>query len=250
MEAVHKSAEQDYLSGMKYKDIAKKYGVTINTVKSWKQRQGWNRTGGAHSNKSVHTKRTGAPDGNRNAAGNRGGAAPKGNSNAVTHGFFRKHLPADALAIAEGLTMRSPIDILWENIVIQYTAIVRAQQIMYVKDRDDKTIERVEYKDGNVIGEKWEVQQAWDKQATFLQAQSRAMATLQGLIRQYDELCRSDLATEEQRLRLQKLQAEVKALTNDDDKTQDDGFIEALRGKAAEVWNTENTETDDSENES
>lgn len=43
-------AENDYMLGMKYKDIANKYGVTINTVKSWKQRHGWSR-----DKKSVHT---------------------------------------------------------------------------------------------------------------------------------------------------------------------------------------------------
>ena len=43
-------AENDYMLGMKYKDIAVKYGVTINTVKSWKKRYGWNR-------KSMHTKK-------------------------------------------------------------------------------------------------------------------------------------------------------------------------------------------------
>ncbi|MBD5515372.1 MAG: terminase [Lachnospiraceae bacterium] len=37
------AAENDYMLGMKYKDIAAKYGVTINTVKSWKQRYGWSR---------------------------------------------------------------------------------------------------------------------------------------------------------------------------------------------------------------
>lgn len=42
-------AERDYMSGMKYKDIADKYGVTLNTVKSWKQRYDW-------SKKGVHTK--------------------------------------------------------------------------------------------------------------------------------------------------------------------------------------------------
>lgn len=42
----------DYLNGMKYKDIAEKYGVTINTVKSWKVRYGWIKDG----KKSVHTK--------------------------------------------------------------------------------------------------------------------------------------------------------------------------------------------------
>ncbi|MSE21750.1 helix-turn-helix domain-containing protein, partial [Lactobacillus parabuchneri] len=39
-----KQAEKDYLSGMKYKDIAEKYQVSINTVKSWKKRYGWQRT--------------------------------------------------------------------------------------------------------------------------------------------------------------------------------------------------------------
>ena len=44
-------AYQDYLKGMKYKEIAEKYGVTINTVKSWKTRYKWSKDG-----KSVHTK--------------------------------------------------------------------------------------------------------------------------------------------------------------------------------------------------
>lgn len=39
-------AEQDYMAGMKYKDIADKYEVSINTVKSWKKRYDWQR--GAH----------------------------------------------------------------------------------------------------------------------------------------------------------------------------------------------------------
>ena len=34
-------AESDYVTGMKYKDIAAKYGVSMNTVKSWKKRYAW-----------------------------------------------------------------------------------------------------------------------------------------------------------------------------------------------------------------
>ncbi|AVH74724.1 terminase small subunit [Weissella koreensis] len=49
-------AEQDYLAGMKYKDIATKYEVTLNTVKSWKQRYEWSRSGAPPRKKSVHTK--------------------------------------------------------------------------------------------------------------------------------------------------------------------------------------------------
>lgn len=42
-EDVRQQAEADYISGMKYKEIAEKYGVTINTVKSWKTRYQWSR---------------------------------------------------------------------------------------------------------------------------------------------------------------------------------------------------------------
>lgn len=44
----YEKAEQDYMDGMKYKDIAEKYGTTINTVKSWKKRYAWSREKGAH----------------------------------------------------------------------------------------------------------------------------------------------------------------------------------------------------------
>lgn len=47
------SARKDYESGMKYKDIAQKYDVSLNTVKSWKTRYKWQR---APTKKSVHTK--------------------------------------------------------------------------------------------------------------------------------------------------------------------------------------------------
>ena len=50
------------MAGMKYKDIAEKYGTTINTVKSWKKRYGWERGEGAHKTEKVCTqKRKGAP---------------------------------------------------------------------------------------------------------------------------------------------------------------------------------------------
>ncbi|SFE11261.1 Uncharacterized protein YjcR [Paenibacillus algorifonticola] len=202
----HIKAEADYKRGMKYKDIADKYSVSLNTVKSWKQRYGWERVKGAPSQKGVHTKKPGAPPGNKNAVGNKGGAAPPHNSNAVTHGLFAKYLPAESLEIMEQLQQRSPLDIVWDNIMIQYTAIIRAQQIMYVKDREDIT---KEIKKNMDTGTEYEIQQAWDKQASFLQAQSRAMTSLQSLIRQYDELLRTELATEEQQARIDVLKSKV-----------------------------------------
>ena len=52
----NESAEKDYMSGMKYKDIADKYGVSINTVKSWKKRYNWEREKGCTQNKKGCTQ--------------------------------------------------------------------------------------------------------------------------------------------------------------------------------------------------
>lgn len=41
---------------MKYQDIADKYGVSINTVKSWKKRYAWKREKGAHKNEKGCTQ--------------------------------------------------------------------------------------------------------------------------------------------------------------------------------------------------
>ena len=39
----YEKAYDDYIAGMKYKDIASKYDVSENTVKSWRKRYGWTR---------------------------------------------------------------------------------------------------------------------------------------------------------------------------------------------------------------
>ena len=55
------AAEHDYELGMKYKDIAEKYCVSYNTVKSWRSRHGWARKSvqkGVHQKqKRVHPKK-------------------------------------------------------------------------------------------------------------------------------------------------------------------------------------------------
>lgn len=205
-------AEKDYQAGLKYKEIAEKHGVSLNTVKSWKTRYNWTKKVCTQKQKGVHTKK-GAPKGSKNALGNRGGHAPPGNHNAMTHGLFAKYLPPETLEIAEELTEVSPVDILWGNICIKYAAILRAQKIMYVEHKEDLTKVLKRQKQGDTSWEEeFELQFAWDKQATFLKAQSAAMKALTNMLKQYEELCRSEMTTEEQRLRVDKLKAEVESL--------------------------------------
>jgi uncharacterized protein YjcR len=227
-------AEKDYVKGMKYKDIAEKYQVSINTVKSWKKRYGWNRDRGAPKVKSVHTKKRGAPKGNINAKGNRGGAAPKGNSNAVTHGFFSKFLPDETIEIMEQMQEHSPADLIWNQIQIQYAAIIRAQRIMFVENKDDITKVLKKKKDSDSAEEReWEYQFAWDKHANFLNAQSRAMGELRSLIKHFDEMAHMHderrLKLELMRANIEKTKAEIKQEGGDSSKVVIVNDKEAMR---------------------
>ena len=231
----HIQAYKDYVKGMKYKDLAEKYGVSVNTIKSWKQRHGWERKKGAPISKSVHTKKGGQP-GNKNAIGNKGGAAPAGNQNAVTHGFFSKFLPEETLEIMEEIQERSPADMIWDQIQIQYAAIIRAQRIMHVQDKDDMTKVLKKEKPGMFGDEKeWEFQFAWDRHATFLNAQSRAMGELRSLIKQFDQLAHETderrLKLEQMRLNIDKTKAEVERLTNKDDDSSFEIIIKDKGGR-------------------
>ncbi|MEC1621099.1 phage terminase small subunit [Bacillus mojavensis] len=209
----HIQAYKDYVKGMKYKDLAEKYGVSVNTIKSWKQRHGWERKKGAPIEKSVHTKKGGQP-GNKNAVGNNGGA-PQRNQNAVTHGFFSKFLPEETLEIMEEIQERSPADMIWDQIQIQYAAIIRAQRIMHVQDKNDMTKVLKKEKPGAFGDEQeWEFQFAWDRHATFLNAQSRAMGELRSLIKQFDQLAHEE---DERRLKLEQMRLNIEKAKKDID---------------------------------
>ena len=214
-------AREMYQKGMKLIEIAKAFGLPEGTIRSWKNRQKWD-CNVAKGESNVAKRKRGGQPGNHNATG-----GPPGNSKAEKHGLFRKYLPPETFSIIQEMP-KDPLDVLWDQIQIAYAAIIRAQQIMYVKDRDDKTKEKIEEKDGNVIGERWEVQQAWDKQANFLKSQARAQSELRSLIKQYDEMLHKnwELATEEQRTRIAQMKAQTQKITGEGMEVEDMAEIE------------------------
>ena len=54
----HELAERDYILGMKLADIAEKYNVSINTVKSWRKRHGWSRDKTAKKSAPIAPQKT------------------------------------------------------------------------------------------------------------------------------------------------------------------------------------------------
>ncbi|WP_353856448.1 phage terminase small subunit [Bacillus sp. Bos-x628] len=237
----HIQAQKDYVKGMKYKDLAEKYGVSINTIKSWKKRHGWERKKGAPNEKSVHTKKGGQP-GNKNAVGNSDGAPPR-NQNAKTHGFYSKHMPADAFEIMQDIQEFSPVDMLWEQIQIQFTAIVRAQKIMFVESKDEMIKELKKKKSvvsdaADIEEEEYEFQFAWDRHATFLNAQSRAMSELRSLIKQFEGLAHE---TDERRFKLEQMRLNIektkKSIDSGKESNKENKIATMLQKMVNEHWN-------------
>lgn len=224
-----------FKQGYKLIDISKELDIPEGTIRSWKNRCKWDSATLQKDKSNVARKKGGQP-GNKNSIGNKGGA-PEKNKNSEKHGFFSKWLPEETMQIMQSIERISPLDLLWDNIQLQYAAIIRAQNIMHVKDKDEllKVLKKETRGDKSDTDE-WEFQFAWDRQATFLQAQSRAMTTLNNMIKQYDETLHKnwELATEEQKARIEVLKSRV---TKDEDtEVEDDGFIKALEGKVEGIW--------------
>ncbi|ALS27182.1 small subunit of phage terminase [Paenibacillus sp. 32O-W] len=228
------------------KFIADKLGISPEMVRKWKHYYEW---------ESREDPRPGAPKGNKNAKGNKGGAPP-GNANAVKHGLFRKFMPQDEefQEIMDLAAEMDPLDMIWQNIVTQFTAIIRAPAIMHVTGKDEmiKELKKQKFevhskgrgKDRELIPVpievEYEFQWAWDRYATYLKAQSAAMTALNSSIRQFlnaaPENDERRAKLELMQAQVEKVKAEAKATNGPNEDVGDDGFLDALKGKAAEVW--------------
>lgn len=211
-------AKELYLQGVKLVDIATQLNLPEGTVRRWKCTHKWDSE--RSDKKGERSKRKkGAQPGNKNSSG-----GPQGNKKAEKYGFFSKYLPEETREIFSAIDKADTLDLLWHQIQIAYAAIIRAQRITYVKDQQDKTVEKIEEKKGKIVGQRWEVQQAWDKQNEFLKAQARAQGELRAMIKQYDEMLHKDweAASEEQKARIAQMKAQTERIqiesgTSDDE---------------------------------
>src|SRR5690625_5260274 len=130
---------------------------------------------------------------------------PKQNSNARTHGLFAKYLPDETLEIMNSINEIKPLDILWTNIKMQFASIIRAQQIMFVDNKEDHTTFKTKERSDEFSEEhQVEVHASWDKQATFMNSLSRSMAELRNMLKQYVELSTHD---DDRLLEVQRMQS-------------------------------------------
>jgi len=188
---------------MKLVDIANELGVSDVLIRKWKFQDKWD---------EIPAKRPrGAPKGNQNAKGNRGGGAPKGNQNALKHGLYRKLLPDELRDLMKEVENLDPLDMLWHGVELAYAKMLWAQRIMFVRSKDDltKEIKREKFmpgKFGNGTEEEYELQFAWDKEAAQLKAFATINKELRSAIKQFLVAAPEN---DERRAKLELMQAQV-----------------------------------------
>lgn len=249
-------AEIDYMNGMKYKEIAVKYGATINTVKSWKTRYKWSKDNkkGVHTkNKKVCTQKGGQP-GNKNAAGH-GGTGPPGNKNALTTGEFET-LFFDALN-PEERQLITAVKLDKERLILQEIQLLTVRERRMLKRIDnlrqleeeqqynEECEERikappgmtvVKYSDGIEKGKITNIKE-YEGILGQIQAIEDALTRVQARRQRAIEALHK-FGYDDARLELEVMKFELEILKQDgqEQNLEDDGFNEAMNKAAIEVW--------------
>lgn len=162
---------------------------------------------GAKTRAGTPCKNSAMANGRCRMHGGKSTGAPKGNQNSKKHGFYSKHLPEEAQEIINDMQGQSAADLIYSQIEIQFAAIIRAQKIMYVSDKDDN-LQFMSRSNTSDFGtdETFEHHLAYERQATFMNAQSRAMSELRSLIKQFNELAHE---SDERKLKIRQIATNI-----------------------------------------
>ena len=106
-------------------------------------------------------------------------------------------LPRQTAHIMSVIDGSSPVDILWQNILLQYTAIIRAQQLMFVDGGDILSLEKRHIDDGTNVADEWENIMPWDRYKVFLESQSKAMNVLCNMLNKLEDYKHKGLVNRE-----------------------------------------------------
>lgn len=266
-------AESDYVAGMKYKDIAAKYGVSINTVKSWKKRYAWSRNkktgciqkGCTQNKKGAHKKEAVAEDVSQVVINDELTDQQQLFCLYQSRMFnytkaYMKAYPGCTYASAAVLgsrLMKNPVIrkeieqlkqnhmnremLKQEDIFQKYMDIAFADMNDFMSfgqeeietDYGPRMVNSVRLKesdqvDGTLITE---VKQGRDGVSVKLADRMKAIDWLA------DHM---DIATTEQKAKIEQIRAKTAIMSGtSEEETEDDGFIEALKGEVADVWEEE-----------
>ncbi|AJK87675.1 MULTISPECIES: hypothetical protein [Lysinibacillus] len=218
--------------------LAEKHDIKLGTLKSRKSREKWSKD--ATKTKKVatisgkdatepdtdeiHQDEPPKKDGRVKRSGNPNpqNQFTKRNRAAMIHGLRSKFLFDEQVEIMEALQDFNVVDQLWLQIELSFSAIIRAQKIMWVEDSLDHLKETSGYSSGEGgSGETFKVIYAHERYETYIKAQTRAFAEHRNLVKQFMDLTTEDderrLKLEQMKLNIDKTKAEIEKLDKKDD---------------------------------
>lgn len=206
------------------KDIAAKLGVSESQVRKWKNQDDWEHAGMvtlpiSKSNVTNQKKKKGGQPGNHNAAGH---GPPVGNVNAIKHGAYQTiyaaFLPEDEKEVYDQMPGEADLEAEIRLLRLKMARLLNRTDTHFYDmfgGRHDKELSE-EDRDAGIIA---------------------CAEQLEKLVKTQNQIKRRELDEEEQKARIAKLQAEVARLSDGgEEESEDDGFLDALRGKVADIW--------------
>ncbi len=236
MDEIREKAKQDYMEGMKYKDICDKYNISMNTLKSWVKRYNWSDEREKSNKKGAHKNKRGAPKGNKNAEGNPGGAPP-GNLNAIKHGAYQSIYSE----------MLNTEDKILFNMIHSSTNI--DEEIKLLRLKIARLLNREKSFFYNMFGEKIEkditeedrisgINACMDQLRKLIEVKAKIATDTEKIELDKEKFEFQKYKTDiELQLKKEKVELERVKVQGEDEEYEDDGFIEALKGQISEVWN-------------
>lgn len=216
-------------------EIAKILNLPPGTIRGWKSKDKWNdKLNGTLQKNTERSKRgPGAPKGNHNAKGNKGGhGGPVGNTKAVKHGaystVYTKFLSDEEKEIYEQLDAKLNLENEIKIIKLKIARLLNREQTfvydMYGK-KHTKEISEENREQGILI----------------LMDQLRKLIETQAKINNDSSKFEFDKYKTEIDLQLKREKLELDKRKNDDteEEYEDDGFIEALQSSVEDVWKDE-----------
>ena len=266
-------AESDYVAGMKYKDIAAKYGVSINTVKSWKKRYAWSRDkkteciqkGCTQNKKGAHKKEAVAEDVSQVAINDELTDQQQLFCLYQSRMFnytkaYMKAYPGCTYASAAVLgsrlmknqLIRETIEQLKQNhmnreLLKQEDIFQKYMDIAFADVNDFMSFgqEEIETDYGPRMVNSVRLNESDQVDGTLItevkQGRDGVSVKLADRMKAIDWLAdHMDIATAEQKAKIEQIRAKTAIMSGtSEEETEDDGFIEALKGEVADVWEEE-----------
>lgn len=207
--------KNDYLNGLKYKEICEKYNITQNQLRAVIRKYKLTRT------------KSNAQKGNQNAKGNKGGHAPPKNKNAVVTGehenFLDDVLEEDEKNILNSSDIKKEKDLLLDEYKVLHIREKRMlKRIKKLQDGKDMTVKSIRDTNSKHYGN------TTDREiVTELESKDELIQRIEEGITRVQEAKRRCIETMN------------KLINDDDDDDDDNSFIDALNGKVEEIWNEE-----------